>query len=127
VQSKSGLGGSGNTLNVSIYGNRNNDPLLGGFHSPSLSTALGAAAGVSSFGPGTIYQSGKGNTITLDVGTATADSNRNLFAFAQSGNSNGIVGSVNGIGNQAVVVQTGDGNFTSFSQIGNFNVVGLSQ
>lgn len=129
TQSKSGVGGSGNMLNVSLYGNRNNDPALGGFGSASLAKAGTLAGSIvgSSFGPGTIYQAGKGNTITLDVGTATSYSNGNLFAFAQSGNTNGIVGSINGNGNQAVVAQSGDGNFTSFSQIGNFNVVGISQ
>ncbi|MEP9374466.1 hypothetical protein [Mesorhizobium sp. KR1-2] len=129
TQAKSGFG-SGNTLNVTLYGNYNND--APGFSSPVLTHAVGLARSIAggsslSFGPGTIYQSGNGNTITLDVGTATTNSNGNLFAFVQSGNTNGIVGSINGMGNQAVVVQSGDGNFTNFSQIGNFNVVGVSQ
>ena len=119
VQTKGGLLGSGNSLTVNLTGNDNND--LPGFTSP---VALSAAGTLS---PGQIVQSGAGNGITLNVGANDPASNGNLFAFSQTGDTNTIQGAIDGSFNQAVVVQAGSSNFTSFVQIGNYNVLGVNQ
>jgi hypothetical protein len=77
--------------------------------------------------PGAIVQAGSGNTITMNVGQTNPASNSNLFAFAQTGDSNQIRGSTNGSFNQAVIVQDGAGNLVNFVQIGNYNIIGVSQ
>ncbi|MFI0848843.1 hypothetical protein [Mesorhizobium sp. IMUNJ 23232] len=64
----------------------------------------------------------------LQVGSALSpNSNDNQFAFAQHGDGNAIDGSITGIGNEVAVVQAGNSNYASFSQIGNFNSIGVSQ
>lgn len=120
--SQSGLFGVANSLTLAIHGDRNNAPVLGGFSGPAGSVA--ASAGLM---PGSIVQSGSGNTIAMAVGTTTLSANANMFAFSQNGSGNAIAGSIVGNGNQAAVIQAGNGNITSFSQVGNDNVIGISQ
>jgi hypothetical protein len=122
AQSKSGSGNKGNTLAVNIFGDDNNNPAMLGFGFDGA--ALSAAGGLM---PGQIVQSGRGNVIAMNVGLTDPASNSNQFAFSQTGDSNQIFGAVNGSFNQAAVVQAGAGNFVSFSQTGNYNILGVSQ
>ena len=121
-QTKSGLGGA-NGLSLTLVGDYNNN-------NPDLSDFSGVAAAAalsSGLRPGSIQQTGSGNSITMDVGKPGSGSNGNVFAFLQDGGYNTIKGSVLGNSNQAVVVQNGGSNFTSFSQIGSFNIIGVNQ
>ena len=76
---------------------------------------------------GTIYQdstgSAYGNSVTYNV---TGSSN--LFAMAQIGGNNSIVGTVGSSGNQVAVLQKGLSNVTNFVQTGgNNNAISVSQ
>ncbi|MGR3583922.1 MAG: hypothetical protein ACU0B8_06655, partial [Pseudooceanicola nanhaiensis] len=108
-----------NTLTASIYGDNNNaSGAFGG-------DAAFAAAG--SLNPGDMFQAGRGNSISLTVGSAS-ESDGNLFAFSQSGSGNTIEGSISGGNyNQAVVTQVGANNLTNFVQVGSFNNLGVVQ
>lgn len=111
---------SGNTLTAKIYGSSNN----------ASGSFSGAAAGVAPVGltPGEIVQNGGGQSITLDVGTLSGDSDSNLFAFSQTGSSNTISAKISGgNSNQIVVAQNGSGNLSTTVQTGNFNIIGVSQ
>ncbi len=120
LQTNTGLfGGATNTIDVSIRGNRNNER-----SAFTLTPSLTGAAGLA---PGTLVQIGRGNSIDMQVGDTDPNSNDNLFAFSQTGDGNGIVGSTNGIGNEVAIVQGGNDNFAAFSQVGNFNSIGVSQ
>lgn len=115
------FGGPLNTIDVSIHGSRNNE--AAGF-TPGWTSAQMAGSLV----PGQLVQIGSGNSIALDVGTSLdPNSNANLFAFSQIGNGNGIDGQIVGTSNEVAIVQAGSNNFTSFSQIGNFNSIGVNQ
>lgn len=121
-QTKSGSGGA-NNLTLNIFGNDNNNN--------SSLTAFGGAALTAAQGtdlePGLIRQVGSGNSITMKVGASGSVATGNVFAFLQDGGYNTIKGSVQGNSNQAVVVQSGSGNFTNFSQSGSFNIIGVNQ
>ena len=123
AQTKRGIGRV-NTLTLNIFGNNNNNPTLPTFGGDAATAALGTG-----LKPGSIIQSGAGNSITMNVGSSTQPSaaDDNVFAFLQNGGHNTIVGAVLGHSNQAVVVQNGAGNFTSFTQTGNFNIIGINQ
>jgi hypothetical protein len=114
--------GAANRVTLNITGSDNNNPFMphAGFNGAAL-TFAGALS------PGAIVQAGSGNTITMNVGQTNPASNSNLFAFAQTGDSNQIRGSTNGSFNQAVIVQDGAGNLVNFVQIGNYNIIGVSQ
>jgi hypothetical protein len=94
-------------------------------------TAFGGAALLAAQGtdlePGFIRQNGSGNSIAMKVGASGSAATGNIFAFLQDGGYNTIKGSVQGNSNQAVVVQSGSSNFTSFSQNGSFNIIGVNQ
>lgn len=121
-QTKSGFGGA-NALTLDIFGNdNNNNPSLMAFGGAALLAAQGTG-----LEPGLIRQNGSGNSITMNVGKATSSSDGNVFAFLQDGGYNTIEGSVLGSSNQVVVVQSGSNNFTSFSQSGSFNIIGVNQ
>ncbi len=113
----------GGTLVATINGDNNNASSLGGFTGDALSAATSG-----SLIPGQIYQSGLGNSITLNVGDATTSSS-NLFAFKQTGgDNNAIYGTIKGgNSNQVAVLQNGSGNLTSFTQIGSGNNIGVTQ
>lgn len=119
VQSQSESGIEDNMVSVNILGYDNNSSLMFDFDGVPLFSGR--------LVPGQIIQSGKGNSITMNVGLTNPSSSNNLFAFSQKGESNQILGSANGNFNQAVVVQAGVGNFTKFSQIGSYNIIGISQ
>ena len=124
AQTKTGIGRF-NTLTLNIFGNNNNNnPSLLNFSGDAATAAFG-----TSLKPGSIEQRGAGNSISMNVGSFAGPSaaNDNVFAFLQNGGNNTIMGAVLGNSNQAVVVQNGAGNFTSFSQNGNFNIIGVNQ
>lgn len=104
---------SGNSLSITIEGNRN-----GGFDDAAFAPPLADF----SLQPGLFSQEGLGNGIDF---TVTGSSN--LFAFAQTGNGNIAMGKMTGSGNQAVVQQMGNNNIAAFSQSGNGNIVSISQ
>jgi hypothetical protein len=121
-QTKSGSGGA-NNLTLNIFGNdNNNNPSLTAFGGAALAAAQGTG-----LEPGLIRQIGSGNSITMKVGASGSVATGNIFAFLQDGGYNTIKGSVQGNSNQAVVVQSGSGNFTNFSQSGSFNIIGVNQ
>lgn len=71
---------------------------------------------------------GAGNSIVLQVGSALSpNSNDNQFACVRHGDGKALDGSTAGIGNEVAIVQAGNSNYASFSQIGNFNSIGVSQ
>jgi hypothetical protein len=106
-------GGDGNTMAVSITGNSNGGPQGASF------TGVAAQTGLT---PGSLYQSGYGNSMNIDVnGTG------NLFAFAQVGSHNALTAEIVGSYNQAAVYQSGAGNVVNFSQHGNGNVISVVQ
>ena len=114
------LGTGTNTLEVTLFGNNNN--WSGGFSGDAGSIGLST--------PGSIYQNGNGNEITLNVGVSAGDmSSSNLFAFKQTGgDDNTITGSVmGGDNNQVAVLQNGSSNTASFIQVGSSNNIGISQ
>jgi hypothetical protein len=109
--------GGANNLGVSIFGSYNN--------------AGSPFSGDANFGmaPGYIQQvGGSNNSVTLNVGLSTGDSNGNLFAVTQNGSSNVVVGSISGgNNNQAAVYQNGSSNNFTFAQVGSNNNVGALQ
>ena len=105
--------GAGNTLTVSILGDRNGGPEGASF------SGVAARNGLE---PGHIVQRGLGNSIDLDV-----HGNDNVFAVAQLGNNNTVRGYVMGTGNQSSISQMGNGNFASFSQNGIGNMISVRQ
>lgn len=109
-----------NALDIGIAGHGNNALP---FFSPGAHAGIASGAGLA---PGDIVQNGLSNSIEYDLGSDQLSSG-NRFAFLQEGFGNRIEGNTNGNGNQVVVVQEGALNFTSFVQIGNFNVIGVSQ
>ena len=114
------LGTGTNTLEVTLFGDNNN--WSGGFSGDAGSIGLST--------PGSIYQNGNGNEITLNVGVSASDmSSSNLFAFKQTGGDNNtITGSIlSGDNNQVAVLQNGSSNTTSFTQVGSSNNLGISQ
>ena len=123
------FGSSANVIEVSIFGDDNNR--TGGFSGDAAAAAGGYLSGPLSFGgltPGELTQNGGGgNVMTLDVGSASADADGNLFAMAQQGFRNEITGSIQGDANQAVVVQLGSDNVANFVQNGGGNVLGVVQ
>lgn len=106
-------GSSSNIARVSIVGDRN-----GGVAGGSILPAFAALGLV----PGTIVQSGEGNSITL-----TVVGNDNLFALGQIGSGNVIAGMIGGTENKVAAIQTGNGNTLSFSVIGTGNTLTVSQ
>lgn len=113
--------GDANAVSVDIAGHGNNAwPLF----SPGAHRTLAAGAGLA---PGDIVQTGASNSIAYSIGSQNPLSATNRFAFRQEGLANRIEGATDGIGNQAVVVQRGMHNFTSFTQVGNANVIGVNQ
>ncbi|NRB34392.1 MAG: hypothetical protein HRU31_06530, partial [Rhodobacteraceae bacterium] len=118
IDQQDGSGGQ-NSITVTIYGDDNN---LSGPFTGDASIYAGSLL------PGDLFQNGSSNSITLDVGSTSGESNGNLFAFQQTGSSNTITGSMTGgDANQAVVVQVGNFNATTFAQVGSFNNLGVSQ
>ncbi len=117
--------GGGNHAAVTVHGHGSNATgyFAAGAHG-SAHIGLADAAGLA---PGDIVQTGLLNSIEYDLGSLDPLSSGNSFAFSQDGISNRIEGRTDGIGNQVVVVQEGALNLTSFVQIGNFNVIGVSQ
>lgn len=112
--------GAANSLSLQINGHGNNALP---FFSSGAHASLAAGAQIA---PGDIVQNGLSNSIDYNLGSDWLSS-RNRFAFSQEGFGNRIEGNTNGNGNQVVVAQEGMLNFTSFVQVGNFNVIGISQ
>jgi len=112
VQSYDGLGDA-NALTVSLDGDLNGGPLGAAFG--GLPARLGLV-------PGSVQQTGHGNTIGLSV---TGSSN--LFAMSQIGVSNSVIGSIIGNNNQVAVIQRGMGNSLSFTQNGTGNMLSVVQ
>jgi len=112
VQSYDGLGGA-NSLTVSLDGDLNGGPLGAAFG--GLPARLGLV-------PGSVQQTGHGNTIGLAV---TGSSN--LFALSQIGVNNTVIGSIIGTNNQVAAVQRGTGNSLSFTQNGTGNMLSVVQ
>lgn len=107
-------GGAANAIVGSITGENNGGPEGSTFSAGHL-----LRTGLT---PGTLSQSGFGNTIRFAV-----TGSENLFAFSQQGTGNTITASIQGVGNQAAVSQTGNNNFASFSQNGIGNSVSIMQ
>lgn len=111
-----------NDLFLDIWGDDNNSNPF----TPGEPAALTAAP--SSLQPGAVLQYGFGNSIVYTVGLTATNSNNNSFAFLQDGTGNEIIGATfGGNGNEVVIVQNGSSNFTSFSQHGSGNIIGVSQ
>ncbi|WP_412504380.1 beta strand repeat-containing protein [Roseovarius sp. SYSU LYC5161] len=118
-----------NTLTVSLWGDDNNSASAG---NNGDGTFFGDAATVATLdgrlAPGTLTQDGSDNSILLNVGASGTESDDNLFSFLQDGNGNSITGTItSGFGNEVAVAQVGNGSSTTFSQIGSFNNLGVSQ
>lgn len=105
--------GAGNSVRITIHGNRNGGP---------VGSSFSGAAALSGLSPGQITQTGLGNDIALDV-----QGDSNLFAVAQIGNDNSVQGKIVGTANQVAVVQVGHQNFASFSQNGVGNIINIRQ
>jgi hypothetical protein len=115
------IGAGTNLLTVNLFGDSNN-----------WTGSLSGEAAVTGLTAGSIVQNNNGggglNKISLDVGTSTADSNSNLFAFKQQGSGNVITGSISGgNSNQVAVAQIGNTNTFSFAQVGSNNNIGAKQ
>jgi hypothetical protein len=111
--------GNGNLARVVIEGSFNNAP-RGSFAEPLL--AASSAPGIGRLGPGVLRQVGADNSIELDV-----IGDNHLFAVLSEGARNQVVGFMQGSGNQALIVQTGDDNIANFSQVGSGNAVLILQ
>ncbi len=106
----------GNTATANVTGNDNGGGTLAG--------AAGTLASNNGLVSGLIKQDGLDNQATLTV----TNSNGNQFAFLQQGNTNVIVGTVDGAGsNSATMVQIGNMNTSNFAQSGGGNMVSVSQ
>lgn len=112
--------GTGNDLLISIRGNDSNNAPFSAGKASVLASGFDLA-------PGDVIQSGIGNSIDYSIGSVTALSNGNRFAFLQEGLGNRIVGKTDGDDNEVVIVQRGAMNFTSFVQAGSGNVIAVSQ
>lgn len=116
----------GHALTVNIYGNNNNRAAMSGVASSAVAPLT---TGIS-WGPGVgqVLQGGSGNTATINIGTASLDSNGNRFATNQQGQGNTLTATVGGgNGNQFGVSQIGNANVASLTQNGSTNSVGISQ
>lgn len=116
-----------NTASLSIDGDGNGGFGFAAFSGPALAIA---STNDPAMAPGTIYQNGVGNEISLTIkgDAAVADSgDDNLFAFYQDGTGNRITGTQDGHANEVAISQIGTGHLTSFTQVGAFNVLGVSQ
>ena len=118
---------AGNTMNVTIAGNDNNNfpttnPLVGDADW-ARDSGLALSPTFSTLNQGDLSQNGDGNSLTLNV---MAD--RNVFAMLQDGSNNEIVGEISwGSDNQAVVAQVGSNNMANFTIAGIGNVTGIVQ
>ena len=110
--------GAGNSITVDIFGNSNNA-------SGSFSGDAASAAG--SLTRGQLNQDGGGNTLTVKVGSLSADADSNRFAFGQNGAGNNISAEINGSLNQVVVTQIGTSNVSYTLQTGGSNNIGVQQ
>ncbi|QUJ77781.1 hypothetical protein KDD17_07515 [Sulfitobacter albidus] len=120
IDQSGGTSRSVNSITATINGDGNNTGLS--FTGADALTAAGTLT------PGDMFQSGTGNQITLTVGDDLVESGGNAFAFSQIGADNTIIGSItDGGANQVAVVQVGTASLTNFSQVGSFNVLGVSQ
>jgi hypothetical protein len=112
---------SASTITVTVTGHNNNNPAL------SLTTFSGPAAGVAtaaSIAQGDLFQSGLTNSLSVTV----TNSDNNAFAFRQTGNNNAISHAISGgVSNQIAVWQNGNGNSSVTSQVGSFNIIGITQ
>jgi hypothetical protein len=111
--------GDFNDTVANFTGSRNGNGLMTGIAAALLPSNANLAVG-------TIYQDStgaSGNHVTYNV-----NGSDNLFAMAQVGGNNTIVGTVGSSGNQAAVLQTGNNNLTNFTQTGgNNNAISVSQ
>jgi catechol 2,3-dioxygenase-like lactoylglutathione lyase family enzyme len=110
-----------NSISLSVTGKDNNNP---GLASYAFTGAALAAAGP--LVPGMILQAGHANSLSMTVG-ANNISDRNMFAFSQTGAGNTIRGAIDGNSNQVAIVQAGNGNLAAFIQLGSNNVIGVTQ
>jgi hypothetical protein len=149
IQDNDGLTASvGNSMTVSITGDRNNG--LDGIAAQSFTgDALNAAAkapiiprafviapdatmlvsslrGGLTLVPGLLVQWGDNNTMNIDVGDRVTSSD-NLFAAEQKGDGNLITATVNGSNNQFVVTQVGDDDIAAIDQSGDRNIAVITQ
>ncbi|MGB3539442.1 MAG: hypothetical protein WBA42_14890 [Mesorhizobium sp.] len=115
-----GNGLTGNTAQITVFGDGNNASANGGFFGDMATLAAGLT-------PGSIVQSGAANLVTLNVGSNGFDSNSNAFAVRQAGTSNSLTGNILGNHNQSVVAQSGDSNITTLLQSGDYNGAAVSQ
>jgi hypothetical protein len=115
-----GNGLTGNTAQITVYGDGNNANVGFGGAAATLATGAGLT-------PGSIVQSGAANLVTLNVGSNGFDSNSNAFAVKQAGTSNSLTGNILGNQNQSVVAQNGDSNITTLLQAGDYNGAAVSQ
>lgn len=113
-----GNGLTGNTAQITIYGDNNNKSLAFTGDASDLGTGLT---------PGSIVQSGAANLVTLNVGSSGFDSSSNAFAAKQSGTLNSLTGNIFGNHNQLVVAQSGDTNAATLLQSGDYNNAAVSQ
>jgi len=118
--------GTLNTLDIAIFGSRNNALVNGGFTAGKPAAAMASLLSPPLV-PGDVLQSGSGNSITYRLGTSLVSADDNKFAFWQSGDGNTIEGATRGSHNEVAIVQRGNANFAYFSQNGVGNVIGVSQ
>lgn len=139
----------GDTLRVSINGSDNNGVAGGGpqsFSGAALDAARGgetiarafvvtpdaslmlapSAPALGPLVPGVLVQWGEGNQMDIRVGT-TAAASGNLFAALQKGNGSTLTATVNGMANEFVVLQLGDGDEAGINQDGVGNSIGIRQ
>jgi hypothetical protein len=117
TQDNAGVAISGNTSKITLAGDDNGGDGLGG-----LGTFATAVRTIGVF-QATVLQIGDDNDLSYAV---SASSSGSQYGFMQDGDGNGIIGNVEGIGNEAGVRQTGDDNNVSFSQKGNVNAVAVT-
>ncbi len=138
----------GNAMNVKITGDNINGMLGGsaaGFSgvaldlanlAPQVSAALIVApdaslmltpgGGGARLMPGLIVQWGEANDLSIVVGANGLSAN-DLFAVMQKGSRNRATATVDGMGNQFVILQAGDDNVAQLNQAGDYNVAAISQ
>jgi|GEM_PF-3041654 len=107
--------GGGNTFDLSIRGDDNNDDMFTAVDTMSLATMAGLTVGQ-------FNQNGNGNDFGADI-----RGDGNLIGALQDGNDNVADGSITGSFNEVAIAQVGNTNMTSFNQLGSSNSIAVSQ
>jgi hypothetical protein len=108
-----------NAAGIEIFGTANNVGSFAGF--------FAAALAGSDLAPGSVTQQGTGNGVTLTLGSGLGDASANIFAVLQVGSDNTITGTIQGDGNQALLIQVGSAHSATFTQFGGSNYLSATQ